>query len=75
VTDERYEKHIQRIKDEALRSRWGFTEDDFKTMCLDGIKTSSPRIWQLITLAYYRGMMRGVKRVKEGETPITLRMV
>lgn len=73
MDEERYQKHIQRIKDEAKRSNFNFTDDELKPKFLDGIKTSSSRIWRMIILAYYRGMMRGVNRVREGETPITFR--
>ncbi|MFF2531335.1 hypothetical protein ACFVS2_20745 [Brevibacillus sp. NPDC058079] len=76
MTKERYEKHIERIKEMAKKD--GFTDEDLATMFLDGFfgrgkKTSSCRIMQLVTLAYYRGWMRGIKTVWEGQQPIVLK--
>jgi hypothetical protein len=70
LTDEKYERYIKRIKRYAHK----FTEEEMKSTYLDGFgkMTNSPRIMRLVTLAYYRGMMRGVGMVKEGETPVVL---
>jgi hypothetical protein len=76
MTDEKYEKHIQRIKEDA--KRYGLTDEDMSSAYLDGMfgrgkLTSSSRIIRIAEIAYHRGMMRGVKFVKEAETQISLR--
>lgn len=72
---ERYERHIKRIKEMAIRE--GFTEEELESMFLDGFfgrgkKTKSIRIMTLVRLAYYRGWMRGIRTVWESEQPIIL---
>jgi hypothetical protein len=73
MTDERYERYIKRIKRDAME-RDKFTEEQMESKYLDGFDkmTTSPRIMRLVTLAYYRGMMRGVDMVKQGEQIVTL---
>lgn len=75
MTKDGYENHIKRIKEMALKD--GFTEEELESMFLDGFfgrgkKTKSIRIMTLVRLAYYRGWMRGIRTVWEGEQPIIL---
>jgi len=73
----KYEKIANRaleyIKEYATRDN--FTEEELGNFTLDGFDklTSSRRMLRLIKLAYYRGMCRGTRIIKEMGVEITLR--
>lgn len=64
----RYEKIAEKSKED-----YSLDEDYFKTPTLEGwkFKTKSPRIWNMIRLAYDLGRMRAIKDIDEGKTPVT----
>lgn len=75
MKEERYQRHIKRIKDMAKKQ--GISEELLSTMFLDGMfgrgkMTTSAKTKRIAEIAYYRGMLRGVRFVKEAETPIVL---
>ena len=76
MTEEKYDRYIKRIKRDAMESKFGykFTEEEMNSNYFDGFDkmTTSVKTMRMITLAYYRGMMRGVDMVKQGEQTVTL---
>lgn len=64
--DEKHEKFFNRIKAEAM-SKHGFTEEEMTNCDLRYLnkQTNSRRILHFIKLAYYLGMMRGIKDCDE----------
>ena len=67
--DPRYEKHYNRVMDEARKR--GFSEEDLASPYLDkpALRTKSPRITRMISLAYYLGRLRGIREL--GQSPHT----
>lgn len=76
MKEETFHEHIERIKEDAKRQ--GLTDEELASMFLDGMfgkgkMTNSPKTMKVAQVAYYRGMMRGVRTVKEAEVLYVLR--
>ena len=76
MKEETVQKHIERIKEDEKRH--GISDQDLSSMFLDGMfgkgkMTNSRRIMKIAEIAYFRGMMRGVRFVKDAETQYVLR--
>lgn len=73
MTDKKLEYLLELITKDGMRD--GYTREELEKshLSLFMVLTKSKRIMRMIKLAYYKGMKKGVKMVKESETPITLR--
>lgn len=70
MTPGRYERLLAWVERDAARA--GISREDLGNWSLDGFHrwTRSQRILRLVRIAYYRGWGRGIRDVREGETPI-----
>ncbi|WCK57119.1 hypothetical protein PP175_28430 (plasmid) [Aneurinibacillus sp. Ricciae_BoGa-3] len=76
MNEEAFRKHIERIKRDG-RER-GLTEEELSKPTLDGMfgkgkMTNSAKAIHIAEVAYFRGIMKGVRMVREADTPIVLR--
>jgi hypothetical protein len=73
MTDKKLEFLLNLIDRDGERD--GYTKEELEKSHLGLFTklTKSKRIMRMVKLAYYKGMKKGVKMVKELETPITFR--
>lgn len=70
------DKHLERCykiaKANAFRSTWNYSDKDFENLYLNDLKTSSSRFSRMISLAYNRGILMGIKIADDLKNKIKL---